>query len=109
MPWAVKWGLVTRLRHVPHEERLGPSYHSLVGTPATLVSNQTEFNGDSDDGHDYLMLRLSSEMYSFKSEAVNQSSSFFIICLKSSHDVCLMQFSKARWNQITRDGSARRG
>ncbi len=80
------------LRHVPHEKMLGPPRNPLVGIPAILVSNQAEFNGDSDEGHDYLILRLSSEIYNFKSEAVNQSSSCYIIFLKSSHDVCLMQF-----------------
>ncbi len=62
-----------------HEEVLGPTQHHLVGTPAILVSNQTETRGYSDNGHDCSVLCSSLYMYNLTTETVNRSSSFFII------------------------------
>ncbi len=61
--WELAMRLVRGLWHVAHEEVLGPTQHPLVGTPAILVSNQTEIRGYSDNGHDFSVLCLSLYMY----------------------------------------------
>ncbi len=61
--WELAIRLVRGLWHVAHEEVLGPTQHPLVGTPAILVSNQTETRGYSDNGHDYSVLCSSLYMY----------------------------------------------
>ncbi len=69
-----------------HEELLGPTQHPLVGTPAILVSNQTEIRGYSDNGHDYSVLWSSLYMYNLTTETV-----------ETSFDEHLVQFSG--WNK----------
>ncbi len=62
-----------------HEEVPGPTQHPLVGTPASLVSNQTEIRGYSNNGHDCSVLCSSLNMYNLTTETVNRSFCFFII------------------------------
>ncbi len=62
-----------------HEEVLEATIYLLVGTPAILVSNQTELRGYSDNGHDCSVLCSSLLMYNLTTQTVNRSSCFFII------------------------------
>ncbi len=61
--WELAIRLVRGLWRVAHEEVLRPIQHPLVGTPAILVSNQTDIRGYSDNGHDCSVLCSSLYMY----------------------------------------------
>ncbi len=78
---------------VPHEQVRGLTQHPLAGT--CFVSNRTDINGYSGNGHDYSVLCSPSQMYNYMTETVNQSTTFFIIFTKTSLGViCDVKFKK---------------
>ncbi len=82
-------GLLRGLWRVAQEEVLGPTQHPLVGTPAILVSNQTEIRGYSDNGHDFSVLCSSLYMYSAFANSCPLQTDTFLFPLIHSHNVIL--------------------